>query len=116
MTDGDTIVIDGTPIRLAGIDAPELNHPWGQKAKWELVRLCKGQVVTVRLHEDSSFDRLVGTCMLSDGRDLAAEMVKSGLALDWAKFSGGKYKHLEAEGVRKKLWRADAKQKGRIID
>lgn len=32
--DGDTIVIDKVHIRLAGIDAPELDHPYGQKAKW----------------------------------------------------------------------------------
>ena len=38
--DGDTIAIGKQKIRLAGINAPELNEPWGQKAKWELVGLC----------------------------------------------------------------------------
>lgn len=112
--DGDTIVIDRIRIRLAGIDAPELDHPWGQKSKWALVRLCKGQVVTAAFHDEVSHDRAVATCTLPDGRDLAAELVKLGLALDWPKFSGGKYRHLEPEGVRKKLWRADARQRGRL--
>jgi endonuclease YncB( thermonuclease family) len=31
--DGDTICIGKVGIRLAGIDAPELDHPWGKKAK-----------------------------------------------------------------------------------
>jgi micrococcal nuclease len=110
--DGDTIVIDTRHIRLAGIDAPELDHPWGQKAKWALVALCKGQVVTARLKPELSYDRLVAECFLPDGRDLAAELVKAGLALDWPKFSGGKYRSLEPEDARKKLWRANLRQSG----
>jgi hypothetical protein len=41
-------------------------------------------------------------------------MVKTGLAIDWAKFSGGVYRKLEPDRVRKKLWLADARQKGRM--
>ena len=112
--DGDTIQIGDLRIRLAGIDAPELDHPWGKKAKWELVALCKGQSVTATLEPDISYDRVVATCTLPDGRDLSAEMVKRGMAIDWAKFSGGKYRHLEPEGVRKKHWKAAARQQGRM--
>lgn len=112
VVDGDTIVIDKTHIRIGGIDAPELDHPFGQQAKWALVRLCKGQIVTARIKPEMSYDRLVAECFLSDGRDLGAEMVKAGMALDWPKFSGGKYTHLETEGARKKLWRAALRQRG----
>lgn len=111
--DGDTIVIDKVHIRIAGIDAPEMNHPWGRKSKSAMIQLCKGQIITAELQPDSTYDRAVGVCSLPDGRDLAAELVKMGLAIDWPKFSGGRYKHLEPPGIRKKLWRADAKQKGR---
>ena len=41
-------------------------------------------------------------------------MVKQGLALEWAKFSGGCYRHLETSDARKRLWLADARQKGRM--
>lgn len=112
--DGDTIVIDKMHIRLAGIDAPELDHPWGQQAKWAMVKLCKGQTVTARLKPEMSYDRLVAECFLPDGRDLAAELVRVGLALDWPKFSGGKYRHLEPADARKKLWRANLRQSGVI--
>nr|WP_170427156.1 thermonuclease family protein [Ruegeria arenilitoris] len=112
--DGDTIVISKTKIRIAGIDAPELEHPWGKKSKYAVVQMCKGKVVTAVLKEDLSYDRLVAECFLPDGTDIAAELVRQGLALDWPKFSGGKYKHLEPEGVRKKLWRASARQQGRM--
>jgi len=107
-------VINDVRVRLAGIDAPELDHPWGQKSKWALVQLCKGQTVTARIRPELSYDRLVAECFLADGRDLSAELVRSGLALDWPKFSGGKYKHLEPADVRRKLWRADARQRGRL--
>lgn len=112
VVDGDTITIGNTSIRLAGIDAPEMDHPYGKNAKWALVNLCKGQVITAEMEDHFSHGRCVATCYLPDGRDLSAEMVKAGLAIDWRKFSGGKYRHLEPEGVRRKLWRADARQKG----
>ena len=112
--DGDTIVIDKVRIRLAGIDAPELEHPWGQKSKWALVELCRGKTITAQVRPEMSHDRVVAECFLPDGGDLAAELVQRGLALDWSKFSGGKYRHLEPPDARRKLWRADARQKGRL--
>lgn len=112
VVDGDTIVIDKVHIRLAGIDAPELDHPYGQQSKWALVKLCKGQVITACIKPEMSYDRVVAECFLPDGRDIAAEMVKAGLALDWPKFSGGKYRQFEQADARKKLWRASVRQRG----
>lgn len=113
VVDGDTIVISKTSIRLLGIDAPELNHPYGQQAKWAMVRLCKGHLVSCEITETDTHGRCVGKCTLPDGRDLSAELVKMGLAIDWPKFSGGIYQPLEVPGVRKKLWLANARQQGR---
>ena len=110
--DGDTIDINGTRIRLAGIDAPEMDHPYGKNAKWTLVNLCKGHEVCAVFDGEQSYERTVATCYLPDGRDLSAEMVKTGMAIDWPKFSRGKYSGLELPGIRKKLWRCDARQKG----
>jgi micrococcal nuclease len=112
--DGDTIIIDNVQLRLAGIDAPELDHPWGQRSKWALVQLCKGKTITARIRPEISYDRLVAECFLPDGRDLSAELVRSGLALDWPNYSGGKYGHLEPSGAREKLWRATARQHGTL--
>ena len=114
VTDGDTIIINKTQVRLFGIDAPEIDHPFGQKAKWAMVKLCKGHVVKAVVTDIDHFGRTVAHCTLPDGRDLSAELVKMGLATDWPKYSGGKYAHLEAAGVRKKLWLADARQQGRM--
>tara|TARA_R110002096_G_scaffold119038_5_gene257772 strand:- start:716 stop:916 length:201 start_codon:yes stop_codon:yes gene_type:complete len=51
---------------------------------------------------------------LLDGKGLSAEMIKLGLAIDWPKFSDGVYSQMEVAGVRKRLWLADARQKGRM--
>ena len=114
VSDGDTLTINKTQIRLFGIDAPELNHPYGKNAKWALVSLCKGMTIQAQIIGQDSHGRNVAKCYLQDGTDLSAEMVKLGLAIDWPKFSGGIYGALELPGIRKKLWLADARQKGRM--
>ena len=60
--DGDTISISGTRIRLAGIDAPELDHPWGKKSKITLISMCKGKTITAQFKDEISYDRIVATC------------------------------------------------------
>src|SRR6476619_902186 len=85
-----------------------------QRSKWALVQLCKGQTVTARIKPEISYDRIVAECFLPDGRDLGAELVRCGLAIDWPKFSGGKYRHLEPQDVRRKLWRAHSRQCGML--
>ena len=104
--DGDTIAIGKQKIRFAGIDAPELNNPYGKQAKYALIELCKGNYINAHLTGEESFDRLVALCLLDDGRDLAAEMVKLELALNIPHFPNYDYKHLETANARRKLcWR-----------
>ncbi len=114
IVDGDTLIIQKTQIRLFGIDAPELNHPFGKNAKWALVNLCKGKKIRAEITARDDYGRTVAHCYLDDGRDLSAEMVSLGLAIDWPKFSNGKYRELEAPETRRKLWLADARQKGHM--
>ena len=104
--DGDTIAIGKQKIRFAGIDAPELHNPYGKQAKYALVELCKGNFINAHLTGETSYDRVVAKCLLDDGRDLAAEMMKLELALDIPHFPNADYKHLETPNARRKLrWR-----------
>ena len=112
--DGDTIRINDVQIRLFGIDAPELNHPYGGIAKRFLSGLCAGHGVRAEILEKDNHGRTVAKCWLEDGRDLSEEMVNEGLAIDWPKYSGGHYQQFETDDARKKLWLADARQKGRM--
>ena len=87
--DGDTIVINNIRLRLAGIDAPELDHPWGQQSKWALVQLCKGQTVTARIKPELSYDR-------HGGRMFPAR---------WARFGSRASPQWLSSGLAEILWR-----------
>ena len=109
--DGDTIRIGPNKIRLQGINAPELDEPYGKQAKWALHKLVKGQTITAQPNGEESYGRIVAKCYLEDGRDLAAEMVKMGLALDLPNYPDADYKHLETPAARKKLsWKPKDKE------
>ena len=109
--DGDTIHIGSHKIRFQGINAPELDEPYGKQAKWALHKMVKGKTITAYPNGEKSYDRIVAKCFLDDGRDLAAEMVKMGLALDLPNYPDADYKHLETPASRKKLsWKPKKKK------
>lgn len=84
--DGDTVdVLETgnklTRVRLAGIDAPEKNQPFGQRTRQELSSMVAQRPVTVTGEETDRYGRLLGTVWI--GRtDVNAEQIRKGLA--WA--------------------------------
>lgn len=99
--DGDTIYVANQPVRLAGIDAEELDEPHGYAARDHLRQLIGGKVVSCKW-QGWSYRRRVGICQAGD-INLNAQMVKDGYALDCAHYSGGKYRQLEPAGIRLRL-------------
>ena len=103
--DGDTCNADvkgrTVKIRLAGIDAPEIEQSEGLEAK----KFLESKILKKTVEFDckgKSYDRIV--CFISlDGLDINEEMVRSGFAFDYQKFSGGKYKTLMETAQRKKI-------------
>lgn len=108
--DGNKVKVGDTIVRLMGVSAPEPHEPFGHEAKWTLHHMCMDEIVTAQITDKDAKGTPVGICYLQDGRDLAAELVKKGLALDWPYFSKDKYAEFEPEGARKTLSQQDAKQ------
>lgn len=77
--DGDTIEVNGVPIRFAHVDCAERDTEQGQRASREMRRLAHRQPVTCHLLGRRSYDREVGTCYLADGRDVGGVLVGMGL-------------------------------------
>ena len=88
VTDGDTIRLDidlgfsiimrNTPVRLLGINAPEISTPEGVVSKTYLKELLPlGTSVTLQSHKDKSekYGRILGTIMVKSG-DTAAPLHK----------------------------------------
>ena len=101
--DGDTIVVDRYHVRIAGVDAEELNEPNGLKAKAMMQYIIGGSNVTCELSGLRSHKRYVGTCKTQAFDDIGAKIIESGYALDCAHYSGGKYRKLEPPDARQRL-------------
>jgi endonuclease YncB( thermonuclease family) len=67
--DGDSVVVRDDrarrhEVRLAGIDAPELDQAHGLRSRAHLAQLLYGQRVTVMWYQRDRYDRLVGSVLL----------------------------------------------------
>lgn len=91
--DGDTFTLSGESrrIRVWGLDAPEWNHQGGSAATATLRGLISGKRLRCAVRDIDRYGRLVAQCFLPDGRDIAAEMIRSGAAREYCRFSKGYY-------------------------
>ena len=112
--DGDTLtlLVDGNRqvrVRLAGIDAPEHDQPFGQRSRQSLSELAFGRTASVAAQKTDDYGRTVGTVTV--GRvNVEAEQVRRGLAWVYRQYSDdARLLALEAEAkaARRGLW-ADA--------
>jgi endonuclease YncB( thermonuclease family) len=109
VVDGDTLEIHGTRIRLWGIDAPEstqlcrgedsLQYRCGAKAANELAAFISGRPVSCKPVTIDRYSRTVASCA-AGGIDLSDWLVRQGLALDWPRYSQGRYAEAQAEAHR----------------
>lgn len=112
--DGDTLTIDHERWRLWGIDAPELDQrcfgayghvtACGDLSRAGLIALI-GHATPRCAWLGRSFDRAVGRCYVG-AIDLGDAMVRSGLAVEYQRYSRGEYRavELEARGAQRGLW------------
>ncbi len=130
--DGDSLVVrrqgKRVKVRLAQVDCPEPQQPFGRQAKRFTIRAALGKTVLV---ENAVVDpyykkRMRASVILPDGRDLGLELVKEGLAWNYRRYSTNPLlPDLEKDARRQKLglwsqphptppwqWRKLRKQKG----
>ena len=119
---GDGIRINGTAIRLSGIEAPEVDQKcvgtnkkkWscGEAAQNALQKIIKGKTVRCEVSGSDAAGRSLGVCQTVNtgtSQDVAAALVKEGAVFsDGGLFSS--YSSLESEAQAKKigLWKGEA--------
>jgi endonuclease YncB( thermonuclease family) len=88
--DGDTLTIKSgatrTKVRLAGIDAPELNQFFGVESRNSLRSLALNKEVQIETLKYDKYKRLIGRVLI-DGKDLNLEQLKSGAAWVYLAYS-----------------------------
>jgi endonuclease YncB( thermonuclease family) len=89
--DGDTITVlkdsEEEVIRLNGIDCPEKNQVYGNKARQFTSNRALNTVVRVEAKEVDRDGRTIADVILADGTNLNRELVKEGLAWWFFKYS-----------------------------
>ena len=68
--DGDTFVLDTTPIRLNGLTCDELGTPLGEEAKLFLQEKISLKKATCTLNGSKSYDRKIGRCKTNTVGDI----------------------------------------------
>lgn len=106
--DGDSFIIDlGQTVRLANLDAPELEFCYGKEAKENIERLILEKYVRIEKTGRGQFGRIMGMVYLNN--QLVNEIVaKNG----WAKYATGGPANEERALIRKAAKEAKEKSLG----
>ncbi|MCX8072805.1 MAG: thermonuclease family protein [Candidatus Binatia bacterium] len=111
VSDGDTFVVRyggrNLRVRVAGVDAPELKQPYGRQARAFTAGLVLDKVVRIEPRTVDSYDRIVARVLTPDGKDLAEELLRNGLAWWYRHYARDqRLASLEAEAKsqRRGLW------------
>jgi endonuclease YncB( thermonuclease family) len=114
--DGDTVMVlrDGQKlkIRLAYIDAPEKDQPFGKQSRDSLLEMLGKKQVQIDSQAVDQYGRIVGLISL-DGRNVNQEQVKRGMAWEYSHYHTDKtYLGLrsEAQLSRRGLWGQNSPQ------
>jgi endonuclease YncB( thermonuclease family) len=108
--DGDTLTVrvagQSIKVRLAGIDAPERDQPFGHKSRQSLSRMAFNRTVSVAVQKIDDYGRTIGTVTIA-GLNVEAEQVRRGLAWVYRQYSHDSQLlalEVEARAARRGLW------------
>jgi micrococcal nuclease len=113
--DGDTVEVmhegKAERIRLAQIDCPEKNQPFGQAAKRYVLDIAAQKIVTVQVDTVDRYGRTVGEVFLPDGSNLNKQIVGAGYAWQYKRYSKDPAyanHEQEARAAKRGLWQDKA--------
>lgn len=81
--DGDTIALGEVAVRLSNLDCPEADTPSGRVATRRMTQLTASGMLSCSLTGERSYQRWIGRCQLSDGRDIGRAMISEGYCRRW---------------------------------
>ena len=113
--DGDTMRIRTThetiKVRLFGIDAPEIGQPFARASKEKLSALTFGKTVRLISHGKDNYGRLLAEVLLADKTNVNREMVRTGMALYFRRYTQSRLLEAvenEARRERRGVWSDDS--------
>jgi endonuclease YncB( thermonuclease family) len=90
--DGDSLIVKVQGVemdfRLADVDAPEIDQPYGQQAKRELASLAAGKQLVLKPIDTDRYGRTIAH-VWNGNTYLNEQMVKRGAAWFYARFARG---------------------------
>jgi endonuclease YncB( thermonuclease family) len=91
VVDGDSLLVSLAPsrdveVRLFGIDSPEGDQPYGNRAREALAGLVAGREVTVTPVDRDSYGRTVARVSVGE-REVNTELVRAGAAWVYRKYT-----------------------------
>lgn len=112
VSDGDTFTCftddnEQIKVRLAEIDAPEMNQPYGDRSKQSLYNLISSEMVRLDVQDTDRYGRTVARVKRVDGVDVNAEQIRLGSAWAYPKYLKDKTLkvfELEAKNSQRGLW------------
>lgn len=100
VVDGDTFFIQNRqPIRLYGINAPELGNCYSEESKNELAKMILGKEVRLTGLQADHYGRVVADVYLKNGTYVNLHMVKGGFAVYIRAYDQSIERMKEAGGV-----------------
>lgn len=111
VVDGDSLFVSfagshEVEVRLFGIDSPEGDQPYGNRAREALAGLVAGREITVQPVDRDSYGRTVARVSVGE-RDVNAELVRAGAAWVYRRYTDdAKLLALESEAraAHRGLW------------
>ncbi len=105
--DGDTykVLVNNktVKVRLLGIDCPEHDQAFGQKAKEVAQKYVQGKTIIIKPSGKDLYHRMLGTVFLENGTNICQELVKIGYAWKYKYSNDQTLQSMENKARKSKL-------------